>query len=200
MRIDAVELGHWFDAAQPLFLNLGFTIAQGSIVAIAGPSGSGKSTLLGILAGWTKPATGNVLTEGISSRQWVFQNPHGVAGRSALDHVALPYLARGYSRRQAETFALEVLDTVHLKGVATRPFKELSGGEAQRLMMARAIGAEPDLLLMDEPTAQLDLFSAEAVIDVLQGLADEGRIVVIATHDPRVRDRCDETISLSAIA
>lgn len=190
-------LGHTFPGAQPLFAGLDLDIAPGEVVAVVGPSGSGKSTLLSIIAGWERPTQGEVEREGIAVTGWVFQNPHGVARRSALDHVVLPLLARGRRRAQAEVEAREIMAAFDLDQVAGRPFRALSGGEAQRLMLARAVALAPDLLLVDEPTAQLDLHTAATVNDVLAGVARSHSIVLVATHDPHTRDACTRVVDLA---
>ena len=190
------SVGHRFEGAEHLFRGLSLTLEAGRVYALTGPSGSGKSTLLSILAGWLQPSEGTVSRDEAARVSWVFQNPHGVAARSALDHVALPLLARGLGRRDAEAAARELAGRFSLAGVAHRPFASLSGGEAQRLMLARGIAADPDLLLVDEPTAQLDRWTAEAVNDSLLALRSPGTIVVIATHDPSTRDRCTDLIDL----
>lgn len=200
MFLKATGLGHGFDTEQRLFENLDFEIGPGELVCVSGPSGSGKSTLLSVLAGWEPPRWGSIEFFGSPRVAWVFQNPHGIAGRMALDHVALPYLARGLSRAEADTAALDVLALLNLSKVAHRRFQALSGGEAQRLMMARAVATDPHLLLMDEPTAQLDSRNAADVLAVLEHLSGIGPAVVIATHDPRVRAACTTEISLSSVS
>ena len=191
------NVGHQFGSAPPLFTTLSAAYTSGQIVALVGPSGSGKSTLLAILAGWLAPSEGEV--RGVKSARfaWAFQNPIGVSRRSALDHVVLPFLARGETRAEAETNARELLATFNLTAAAERPFSALSGGESQRLMLARAVATSADVLLIDEPTAQLDRTSAESVIEVIGHLAKEGSLVLIATHDDRVRDRCDALLDLA---
>lgn len=129
----------------------------------------------------------------------MFQNPHGVARRSAIDHVALPLLAGGLTRRQAESRGRELLADFGLLDAAPRDFAALSGGEAQRLMLARGIAARPDLFLVDEPTAQLDARTAAVVSRTLTGLARRGTVVVVATHDPGTRAACTDTIDLSEL-
>ncbi|MFE4949096.1 ATP-binding cassette domain-containing protein [Leifsonia sp. NPDC056665] len=175
-----------------------FTLTPNNVYALTGPSGSGKSTLLSILAGWTEPTGGTVRRDSVRSIAWVFQNPHGVAGRTAEDHVALPLLARGMLHADARREARQRLARVGLAAVASAPFHQLSGGEAQRLMLARGMAAAPDLLLVDEPTAQLDTTSSDAVNQALSTLADDGTIIVVATHDARTRDACTSAIDLAA--
>jgi ABC-type lipoprotein export system ATPase subunit len=196
-RIRAHELGHRFQGAAELFHNLSFEFSPGEVIGICGPSGCGKSTLLSILAGWQQPTTGRLELTGIARTGWVFQNPYGVAGRTALDHVSFPLLAKGLARAQAEQHALNALTRFHLEHVRDRPFRALSGGEAQRLMLARSICSAPDLLLVDEPTAQLDLTTAASVNKTLSNIAQEGTIVVIATHDPDTRAACTRVIDMA---
>jgi ABC-type lipoprotein export system ATPase subunit len=107
-------------------------------------------------------------------------------------------LAAGESRGSAEQRAKEVLASFRLSKVARQPFRELSGGEAQRLMLARAVCSAPDLLLVDEPTAQLDIITASTVNETLGALAQDGTIVVIATHDPHTRAVCTQVVDLAA--
>lgn len=198
MQVKVTGLTHSFAGSAPLFAGVTFTLRPNHVYALTGPSGSGKSTLLSILAGWTEPTAGAVRRDGVRSIAWVFQNPHGVAGRTAEDHVALPLLARGMLHAPAREEARERLDRVGLSAVATAPFHQLSGGEAQRLMLARGMAAAPDLLLVDEPTAQLDTTSSDAVNRALSTLAEDGTIIVVATHDARTRDACTAAIDLSA--
>ena len=191
------DLEQRFGDGPVLFSGLSATLRNGRRYAVVGPSGSGKSTLLGLIAGVEPPTSGTVEWSGIDRVGWVFQNPQGVPGRTALDHVVLPFLAAGATRAHAEPQARELLRRFGIDGVSASPFAALSGGEAQRLMLARAVASGADLLLVDEPTAQLDPASAASVTRVLAGLADAGAIVVIATHDPRIRDVSDDVIDLA---
>ena len=200
MRVGLAGVGHRFPGCPPLFEDLTADLAPGHVYALTGPSGSGKSTLLGIIAGWIPPTSGSIAREGISGIQWVFQSPHGVAGRTALDQVSLPFLARGLSRADADTAAHTLLQDMGIAHLASGAFRHLSGGEGQRLMIARALAANPDLLLLDEPTAALDHRTAQEVVDVVAALAQRDCIVVIATHDPRVQERCTDRLSLAGVA
>lgn len=198
--IRAVGIGHRFAGAPLLFEGLDFDARPGDVVGLCGPSGSGKSTLLSIFAGWEAPTLGHVVREHIARTSWVFQNPHGVANRTAIDHVAFPFLAAGSTRGEAVELAGPILASFHLTAVADRAFRELSGGEAQRLMLARAVATKPSLLLVDEPTAQLDLRTSQTVNDTLGAVAQQGAIVLIATHDPGTRDACNRVIQLEDYA
>lgn len=196
MRVGLRNISHVFTDSNSLFTELNYDFRDGRKYALVGPSGSGKSTLLSIIAGWVTPTTGTVSMEDIDRTSWVFQNPHGVARRSALDHVALPFLAQGNARPVAEDLALELMTSVNLEQVARRRFHELSGGEAQRLMLVRAIASNPDLLLVDEPTAQLDPKTAATVNQTLQEVSNEGTIIIVATHDARTREACTNVVDL----
>lgn len=198
MRIELIEVGHAFGDQPLLFRGVTETFVANEVVALTGPSGSGKSTLLSLLAGWLTPTEGVVHVPESTVIAWVFQNPYGVAQRTAIDHVVLPLLARGARRTEAEREAARLLASFDLLAVADRPYWSLSGGEAQRLMLARAVARDPGLILVDEPTAQLDPVNAGAVKSVLHAMAGRGSVVVIATHDPRVRDGCTRVLDLAA--
>ncbi|MEY9952300.1 ABC transporter ATP-binding protein [Leifsonia sp. EB34] len=189
---------HSFDPGSPLFRPISHTFDAGTITGVVGPSGCGKSTLLAIAAGMIRPTAGSV-TRPEGRSVWVFQNPHGVARRSALDHVSLPLLAGGRTRRAADEEARRLLADFGLADRAAVPFSALSGGEAQRLMLARAVAARPQLLLVDEPTAQLDRPMAAHVNAVVAGLARSGTAVVIATHDADTRRACDQVLELEGL-
>lgn len=198
--ITATDLQYQYPGAStPVINGLSFRFDAGQTVALGGPSGSGKSTLLSILGGSATQSAGTLELSRIESTQWVFQNPHGPAHRKALDIASMPALASGATRSAAEDLAEAALSRVSLAHRAHADFHTLSGGEAQRLMLARAIVAEPSLLLVDEPTAQLDPSSATTVISALRHLSDSSRIVIIATHDPRVIDACDVRIRLGNV-
>ena len=196
MRVRLADVSHSFPGTEMLFSGLTATLSAGDLVAVTGPSGSGKSTLLSLVARWEKPVQGSVEWEDVTSVGWVFQNPYGTGGRTALDHVVLPLLAQGQSRTQAESDARWIMDRFMLSQVADRKFSALSGGEAQRLMLARAVAKAPSLLLVDEPTAQLDRHAAHTVNHVLAELAMGDAIVVVATHDQETRAACPIHIDL----
>jgi len=198
--VRGIDLGHRFAGAPALFLGVNFVLRPGQVTGLCGPSGSGKSTLLSILAGWLKPTFGTLRSEGVRRTGWVFQNPHGLPARTAIDHVVFPLLAKGFSRAEAEDQAIAILSLFALAPVAGRPFRALSGGESQRLMLARAVAVAPDLLLVDEPTAQLDTRTSDTVNATLAGLAEGGSMVVVATHDPNTRAACHTVLDLADFA
>ncbi len=196
--VEAAGVTHRFPGTQQLFPPLDFRFLPGEVIGVCGPSGCGKSTLLSILAGWVTPEQGRLTLHGIEHIGWVFQNPQGLPARTALDHVVFPLLARGSSRAEAEDEALAIMALFRIDQLAARRFGDISGGEAQRLMLARAVATGSDLLLVDEPTAQLDLATAATVNRTLANLAAGGSIVVIATHDPQTRASCTRVLDLAA--
>lgn len=196
MQVTLSTVGYRFGTNPWLFRNLSAVLMPSRTYALVGPSGSGKSTLLSLLAGWVFPAEGSISLQDVDKTAWVFQNPNGVGRRSVLDHVSLPFLARGEDFATAESAAHELLERFRLHHLQAQPFQSLSGGESQRLMLARGLATRPGLLLIDEPTAQLDLDTRREVNDVIQALRDEGTIVVIATHDDETRQACTDVIDL----
>lgn len=196
MRLTAHGLGYRLPTGRPLFSGLDLTCAPGALTALTGPSGSGKSTLIAVLGGTLAPSEGTVAREGIIRIDWVHQRSYGTPGRTAADHVAMPFVARGAGRAEADAAAGELLGQFGLSAIAGQRYASLSGGERQRVMLARCIARRPDLILADEPTAALDARSAQAVVDVLGHLGDTGAIVVIATHDDRVRAACEQEVRL----
>lgn len=196
MRVTLGDVGHRFPDGPWLFRHLDTVLDSGRVYSLTGPSGTGKSTLLALLAGWLTPEEGTISKPANASTGWVFQNPHGTPTRSARDHVALPYLAKGFSPREADANAQEMLARFELQHVGGMPFRELSGGEAQRLMLARGLATQPDLFLIDEPTAQLDRATAATVNSCISALASTLSIVVVATHDDDTRDACTDHIRL----
>lgn len=197
-RLTLTDVGHHWGEGHPLFIGVNAELGRGDVVALTGPSGSGKSTLLSIIAGWLTPTSGHVKRPDGGRTHWVFQNPYGQPRRTTRDHVAYPLLARGTPRPDAGRRADDLLARFGLDKRGDRPFSELSGGEAQRLMLARAVAAQPSLLLVDEPTAQLDRVSARAVNGVLAQLAEAGAIVVVASHDAETVRACHDSINLGA--
>jgi ABC-type lipoprotein export system ATPase subunit len=167
-------------------------------IALVGPSGSGKSTLLHLLAGLDEPTVGAVEWPDIGRRAdlrpgpvaVVFQGPSLLPSLTVLENVALPALLGGAPNAEARRLARAALELLALGELADKLPEEISGGQAQRVAVARAVTGEPQLILADEPTGQLDLANGAAVIDVLVAAADHAEAaLLVATHDPTVAAR-----------
>jgi ABC-type lipoprotein export system ATPase subunit len=171
-------------------------------VVLVGPSGSGKSTLLHLLAGLDRPTVGTVSWPALGGAPTtlrpgtvgvVFQGPSLVPALDAAENVALPLQLAGVDDATAMASALEALDRLGLAGVARQLPEELSGGQAQRVAVARALVGAPMLIVADEPTGQLDHAGAASVLDALEeAAAGAGAALVVSTHDPVVADRFPE--------
>ena len=191
---------------------LDFQAARGEIVAIVGASGSGKSTLLNILAGYDTPSAGDIrvgdrdllVMRGRAVESYRLQEVGFVwqqTGRNlvpyltARENVELPMLLAGVGGGQRRARAEELLDAVGLSERAAHHANELSGGEQQRVAIAIALANQPDLLLADEPTGELDTETAGAVLNLFQTLRDRyGTTVVIVSHDPEISNFVDRVI------
>ncbi len=211
MPLSVRAVRHRYAAGQPWVLQgVDLEIADGSSVALMGPSGSGKTTLLSVLGLLTQPTEGEVAIDGervaaegrsagqIRAEQfsWVFQTANALLRRTAIENASLQLLARGVGRRSAERTAMEELERVGVGALAGRRCRLLSGGELQRVCIARALAAAPRWILADEPTGQLD---HATTLDVIQALIDGrpvGTAVIIATHDAEVAARCGRTLRL----
>jgi ABC-type lipoprotein export system ATPase subunit len=174
------------------------TLRPGVQIALIGPSGSGKSTLLHLLAGLDTPTSGTIAWPGLggspASRPglvgMVFQGPSLLPPLDVTENVALPLLLAGCDEAQARKRAQEALHDVGLDELAARLPEELSGGQAQRVAVARALAVRPRLILADEPTGQLDTAHAAEVAGLLLAAATQlGAGLVIATHDMTIADQ-----------
>jgi ABC-type lipoprotein export system ATPase subunit len=178
------------------------TIARGDRVALVGPSGSGKSTLLHLMAGLDEPTVGSVSWPGIGDREAlrpgpvavVFQGPSLLPPLTVVENVALPLILDGRRDDEARAAARRALELLGLVELGDKLPEELSGGQAQRIAVSRALAGEPTLILADEPTGQLDRANGAAVVDVLlAAAAHAGAALVIATHDPTVSERLPDS-------
>lgn len=205
--IRLIDIGQRF-AKRELFRDVTFSVRSGEMTALTGPSGSGKSTLLMIASGLAPPTAGVVLLEetvtGASEQMrasevaWVPQGNNALGARSVLDNAMLGALARGASQRVAAELAMIALDRMDLSDRCTEPASVLSGGELQRLAIARALCADRPFLFADEPTGSLDRRNSNAVSAALRRAADAGLGVVVATHDQNVAATCDRVLVVDA--
>jgi putative ABC transport system ATP-binding protein len=173
-------------------------LLEGQQIALTGPSGSGKSTLLHVLAGLDVPTSGDITWPALGDREAlrpgpiavVFQGPSLLPALDVAENVALPLVLAGSPNDSAHERALRALEHLAIADLATRLPEELSGGQAQRVAVARALAGGPRLLLADEPTGQLDHTNAAVVVDALVAAASHlGAALIVATHDPAVASR-----------
>jgi len=191
--------------------NVSLEIGPGEFVAILGPSGCGKSTLLAMLGGLDRPTFGHVYAAGEALDEigaarlddyrlrrvaTVFQRFHLMPGLTALANVGLPMSLAGVNPPERAPRERHLLDLVGLAHRARFRPDELSGGEQQRLAVARALANRPGLILADEPTGNLDSKSGCIVLDLLKELNDSGATVVVVTHDPSVAARADRIVTM----
>ena len=180
-------------------------IFPGEQIALMGRSGSGKSTLLHLLGGLDVPASGTILWPLLGERDglrpgkvaYVFQMPSLIPSLTVLENVALPLLLQ-HDSVKAKQQATATLEQLELASLAEKLPEELSGGQAQRVAVARALAANPKLILADEPTGQLDQTTAQHLLEVLlSSVAESGAALVIATHDPLVAARFPKQWSMT---
>ena len=177
------------------------TILPGARIALVGRSGSGKSTLLHLLGGLDAPTAGTITWPRLGTRDslrpsqvaFVFQTPSLLPALTAVENVELPLLLGNADPSQVRVAALEALARLELSALADKLPEELSGGQAQRVAMARALVVRPRLVLADEPTGQLDRPTAQHLFDtLLAALADTDTALIVATHDQSVAERLDQ--------
>ena len=183
----------------PVLENLSLSLFPGEFLSITGPSGSGKSTLMNLLGCLDLPDSGRCLLSGrdlslcsetelsrIRNREigFIFQGFHLIPTLTAYENVELPLLYRRLPRRTRQQLCIVALEQMGLSHRAAHRPSELSGGQQQRVAIARAIAASPSLILADEPTGNLDAVSGKAVMDALLSLNQQGKTLVLITHDP----------------
>ena len=176
-------------------------IEKGEFAALMGPSGSGKSTLRNILGCLDRPTVGSYKLDGqevatLSDDElavtrnrrigFVFQNFNLLSRISAADNVALPLVYAGVGRREREEKAKKILDAVGLGDRAEHQPNELSGGQRQRVAIARALVNDPHIIMADEPTGNLDTKSTKEIMEIFEGLHQEGRTIILVTHEPDI--------------
>lgn len=179
--------------------DISFEVGEGDFLVVLGPSGSGKSTCLHILLGLEPPSSGRVvfLGKNLYDRTdeddrsefrkqhigMVYQQPNWVKSMTVIENVAFPLMLHGQEKEVALQTALKSLDKVGMTNWAHQVPTELSGGQQQRVAMARGIVHNPEVVIADEPTGNLDFESGKQIMELLKGLNDEGRTVIMVTHD-----------------
>jgi len=205
--ITARGLTKWFgqgDARTPALRDVSLDVYFGEMLYIVGPSGSGKTTLLSVLSGILRPDAGTVSVEGadiwaldadrladfrLHRIGFVFQDYHLFPRLTTAENVAIPLVLKRTEWRDAISEARKYLEIVGLKARADLPPVKLSGGEQQRVAIARAMAGQPDVLIMDEPTASLDGDTGHAIVGfVKQNILNDRRCILIVTHDARINE------------
>ena len=180
---------------------LSFRVESGDFISILGPSGSGKTTLLNMIAGLLTPTDGEVMVDGVSlyglsSKEraafrrerfgFIFQTFNLLPYLTAVENVEVPLYLMGLRKKEQEAAATELLERMGLGAKLTRFPSQLSVGEQQRVAVARALANGPQVILADEPTGNLDSGTGKEVMNHIKGLNEEGRTVLLVTHDPRM--------------
>ena len=191
--------------------DIDFTLNHGEDLAIIGPSGSGKTTLLQIMGGLSNPSHGEVLIDGekvnkgsdnkiseLRNRKigFIFQNIYLQEYFTAKENVMLPMLIAGTSRKNAEKRAIELLTKVGLQKRINHKPSKLSGGEEQRVAIARSLANNPKVLMADEPTAKLDAQNTENILTILKQINKDGVSLIVITHDAKVAENFSKQIYL----
>ena len=195
-----------------LFKNVSLKIKQGELVALTGPSGTGKSSLLHILALLDKPTSGRVIYSGIDSKKFnenkknemrrsqisiIFQNNNLLSDFTAVENVLMPLIIRGESYKSSEVKAKKILKDVNLHERLNHFPSELSGGEQQRVAIARCLISETNIILADEPTGNLDFKTSNNVFSYFVKLKKLNKTIIFATHNRELADKADYKLSIS---
>ncbi|MDE7019736.1 MAG: ABC transporter ATP-binding protein [Lachnospiraceae bacterium] len=191
--------------------HVSLTIDENEFVAIIGQSGSGKSTLMNMLGCLDIPTSGNYFLHGqdvshmsdnelsdVRNKEigFIFQGFNLIAGLTALENVELPLIYRGVGKRERLRLADTALDKVGLGKRKTHKPSEMSGGQQQRVAIARAIAQAPPIILADEPTGNLDSGSSKEIMEILKSLHEEGRTVILITHDNEIAKQAKRVIKI----
>ena len=190
---------------------INFNVKEGELVAIMGSSGSGKSTLLNILGILDEADSGSYNLDGVPIKNlnetvaskyrnkflgFVFQSFNLINYKSALDNVAMPLYYQGVKRKERYEIAMGYLEKVGLASHSHHLPNELSGGQKQRVAIARAMASNPKVLLADEPTGALDTTTSYEIMELIQGINDAGKTVLIVTHEPDIAAMCKRNVVL----
>ncbi len=189
--------------------DVSFPVAQGEMIAIMGVSGSGKSTLLHLISGLDTPDSGCVMYEEQDIAQmtdsersvfraehigYVYQNFHLLPELTAMENIMLPLEIAGKAKEKDKIY--ELAQKIGMQEYLDHHPSELSGGQQQRVGIARAVINDPEVILCDEPTGALDSKTSEEIMKLFQELKEEGKTIVIVTHDKRIAEYCDHVLRL----
>ena len=197
----------------PVLQGLNYEFEKGKIYCIVGKSGAGKTTLLSILSGLAQPTSGRILYNGEDIKNIdkykfrskyigvIFQSFNLITKFTAMENVVLSMEIAGYKEVKRKERALELLLQVGLdEEEANRRVLKLSGGQQQRVAIARALSYNPDIILADEPTGNLDGDTQNEIMEIFRGLANAGKCVILVSHSPEVAEQCDECYKLVKIS
>ena len=197
----------------PVLKDISYEFEKGKMYCIIGKSGAGKTTLLSLLSGLASPSSGEIVYEGkniakidkytFRSRYIgvVFQSFNLITKYTALENVILSMDVSGCKIRDKKQKALKLLESVGLdEDEANRRVLKLSGGQQQRVAIARALSYDPDIILADEPTGNLDRETQREIMEIFRGLTEKGKCVILVSHSPDVADMCDERYELVKIS
>ena len=197
----------------PVLQDLSYEFEKGKMYCIIGKSGAGKTTLLSLLSGLAKPTAGDIIYDGKSISKIdkytfrsrfigvVFQSFNLITKYTALENVILSMDVSGAKIKNKKQRALELLDSVGLdEDEAKRRVLKLSGGQQQRVAIARALSYDPDIILADEPTGNLDRDTQKEIMDIFRELTNQGKCVILVSHSPDVAEMCDERYKLTKIS
>lgn len=197
----------------PVLKDISYDFEKGKMYCIIGKSGAGKTTLLSLLSGLATPTAGDIIYDGKSIAKIdkytfrskyigvVFQSFNLITKYTALENVILSMDVAGYKTKDKQARALELLDSVGLdEDEANRRVLKLSGGQQQRVAIARALSYDPDIILADEPTGNLDRDTQKEIMDIFRDLANQGKCVILVSHSPDVAEMCDERYELTKIS
>lgn len=197
----------------PVLKDISYEFEKGKMYCIVGKSGAGKTTLLSLLSGLASPNSGEIIYDGKSIAKIdkyvfrskyigvVFQSFNLITKYTALENVVLSMDVAGYKSKSKKERAMELLESVGLdEDEANRRVLKLSGGQQQRVAIARALSYDPDIILADEPTGNLDRDTQKEIMDIFRNLADQGKCVILVSHSPDVASMCDERYELTRIS
>lgn len=194
--------------------NFSYTAEKGDLISLTGPSGAGKSTLLHMIGALDKPTKGNILFNGedlYSKKEselnlyrgkhmgFIFQFHYLLDDFSAIENIMMPMLIYNTPKDKAYEKAIKLIDNVGLLNRKDHFPNELSGGEQQRIAVARALSMSPDIILADEPTGNLDKANSLAVLEILKKQAENGVCVIIVTHDDVIASECSKHITMQKL-
>ena len=197
----------------PVLKDISYEFEKGKMYCIIGKSGAGKTTLLSLLSGLAAPNAGEIIYDGKSVAKIdkytfrskyigvVFQSFNLITKYTALENVVLSMDVSGAKIKNKKQKALELLESVGLdEDEANRRVLKLSGGQQQRVAIARALSYDPDIILADEPTGNLDRDTQKEIMDIFRDLTDQGKCVILVSHSPDVASMCDERYELTKIS